>query len=185
VQGGHWQDLREKSSQYIGSLGFDSLAIGGSLGRSKKDMYNILDWVMPNLPETKPRHLLGIGVVEDIFEGVQRGIDLFDCVTPTRMARIGYVFVRPPLGTKNNKYRYKVLSTENSHEQSPLDPSCRCRVCKHYSRAYVNHLFKAEELLAYNLVSYHNTYFFLQLMREIREAIESGAFLEMKKKWGM
>ena len=183
VQGGHWQDLREKSASCIASLGFDSYAIGGSLGKSKKDMHNVLDWVVPHLPEDKPRHLLGIGVVEDIFESVERGVDLFDCVSPTRIARSGYAHIRPPIGTKKNKYRFKLKSIKNRTDKKPIDPNCKCKVCKNYSRAYICHLLKTEELLGYNLLSFHNVYFMLELMREIREAIEQGEFQKLKKEW--
>ena len=183
VQGGHWRDLREKSARYISSLGFDGFAIGGSLGKSKKDMHNVLDWVIPLLPEDKPRHLLGIGVVEDIFESVERGVDLFDCVSPTRLARSGYVYIRPPLGTKKNKYRYKLMSNKYKIDEQPLDINCNCKVCKNYSRAYIYHLLKTEELVGYNLISYHNVYFMLQLMREIREAIKTGTLDELKRVW--
>ena len=183
VQGGHWQDLREKSAKFISSLDFDGYAIGGSLGKSKQDMHNVLEWVIPYLSEDKPRHLLGIGAVEDIFESVERGVDLFDCVGPTRLARSGFVFVRPPLGTKKNKYRYKIRSLKNRADSSPLDPSCNCKVCKNYSRAYIYHLLKTEELLGYNLMSFHNVYFMLELMREIRRSIKNGTFQKLKKEW--
>jgi queuine tRNA-ribosyltransferase/7-cyano-7-deazaguanine tRNA-ribosyltransferase len=183
VQGGHWQDLREKSAEYISSLDFDGFAIGGSLGKSKKDMHNVLEWVIPHLPENKPRHLLGIGVVEDIFESVERGVDLFDCVGPTRLARSGFVYIRPPLGTKENKYRYKIKTLKNRLDSMPLDPNCKCKVCKNYSRAYIYHLLKTEELLGFNLISFHNVHFMLQLMREIRKAIETGTFQRLKKEW--
>jgi queuine tRNA-ribosyltransferase/7-cyano-7-deazaguanine tRNA-ribosyltransferase len=183
VQGGHWQDLREKSAKYISSLGFDGYAIGGSLGKSKRDMNNVLNWVIPHLPDNKPCHLLGIGAVEDIFESVERGVDLFDCVSPTRMARGGYVFIRPPLGTKKNKYRYKIKSIKYNMDDKPLDPNCKCHVCKSYSRAYVQHLLKTEELIGFNLMSYHNVNFILQLMKEIREAIETSTFQKLKKHW--
>jgi len=183
VQGGHWKDLREKSARYITSLDFDSFAIGGSLGKSKKHMHSVLDWVIPYLPEDKPRHLLGIGVVEDIFESVERGVDLFDCVSPTRIARSGYAYIRPPFGTKKNKYRYKITLIKHKSDGQPLDPNCECKVCKNYSRAYVHHLLKTEELLGYNLISYHNLHFMLQLMREIRDAIKTGTFQKLKKEW--
>ncbi len=183
IQGGHWQDLREKSAKYITSLDFDGFAIGGSLGKSKKDMHNVLDWVIPYLSKNKPCHLLGIGVVEDIFESVERGVDLFDCVGPTRMARSGYVYVRPPIGTKKNKYRYKLLSNKYKTDDIPLDPNCECKICKNYTRAYINHLLKTEELLGYNLISFHNLHFMIKLMREIRNAIESVTLQEMKKEW--
>ena len=183
VQGGHWQDLRENSAKYIASLDFDSYAIGGSLGKSKKDMHNVLEWVVPHIPKNKPRHLLGIGVVEDIFESVERGVDLFDCVSPTRIARSGYAHIRPPIGTKKNKYRFKLKSIKNRADKQPIDPNCKCKVCKNYSRAYICHLLKTEELLGYNLLSFHNVYFMLELMREIREAIEQGEFQKLKKEW--
>ncbi len=183
IQGGHWEDLRKKSAKYISSLGFDSFAIGGSLGKSKKDMHNVLDWTIPNLSENKPRHLLGIGVVEDIFESVERGIDLFDCVSPTRIARSGYAHIFPPLGTKENKYRYKLKSIKYKKDRGPIDPNCQCKVCKNYSRAYIYHLLKTEELLGFNLISYHNVYFMLELMREIRKSINEGYFQDLKKKW--
>jgi len=183
IQGGHWQDLREKSARYIDSLGFDSYAIGGSLGKSKKDMHNVLNWTIPNLDENKPRHLLGIGVVEDIFESVERGIDLFDCVSPTRIARSGFAHIRPPLGNKKNKYRYKIKSKKFENDERPIDPNCKCKICKSYSRAYVYHLLKTEEILGFNLISYHNVFFMLELMREIRKAIDNNTFRELKKDW--
>lgn len=183
VQGGHWQDLRKKGARFIAKQNFDSIAIGGSLGKSKKDMHNILEWVIPLLPEEKPRHLLGIGVVEDIFEAVERGIDLFDCITSTRMARAGYAYANPPYGNIKNKFKYKVTSIKYKYDQSPLDKECNCKICKNYSRAYINHLFKANELLAYNLLSYHNVYFFIDLMGKIRKAINEGDFIKLKKKW--
>ena len=183
VQGGHWQDLREKSARYISSLDFDGYAIGGSLGKSKQDMHNVLDWVIPNLSDDKPRHLLGIGVVEDIFESVKRGVDLFDCVGPTRMARSGFVYIRPPIGTKKNKYRYRLSANKFKLDEKPLDPNCKCKICKNYSRSYIYHLLKTEELLGYNLISYHNVFFMLELMREIREAIEAGTLEKTIKFW--
>jgi len=126
---------------------------------------------------------LGIGVVEDIFESVERGVDLFDCVSPTRIARSGFAHLRPPLGTKKNKYRFKMMSLKNLMDDQPLDPNCNCNVCKNYSRAYIYHLLKTEELVGFNLISFHNVYFMLQLMREIREAIKEGSFQELKKEW--
>jgi queuine tRNA-ribosyltransferase len=182
IQGGIWEDLRKQSAKYISSLDFDYIAVGGSLGSSKKDMHNILDWTIPLLPENKPRHLLGIGVVEDIFEAVERGIDLFDCVSPTRIARNNYVYIRPSLGNKKNKFRYK-LTAKYKEDFSPLDENCDCKVCKNYTKAYIRHLLKTSELLGYNLISYHNVYFLSNLMREIRDAISKGEFETMKKEW--
>jgi len=183
IQGGHWEDLRKMSAEYIASLNFDGYAIGGSLGKSKNDMYNILDWVKPIIPEDKPCHLLGIGVVEDIFVSVDKGIDLFDCVSPTRIARSGYSHISPPNGTKKNKFRIKISSINYRMDKRPLDPDCKCKVCKNYSRAYIHHLLKTNELLGFNLVSYHNLFFMLDLMREIRYSIENSSFQKLKKKW--
>ena len=146
-------------------------------------MYNVLDWVIPFLPVSKPRHLLGIGVVEDIFASVERGVDLFDCVSPTRIARSGFSHIGPPFGTKKNKFRIKISSMNYRTDKQPLDPNCKCKVCKNYSRAYINHLLKTNELLGYNLISYHNLFFMLELMREIRRSINESSLLELKKKW--
>jgi len=183
IQGGHWEDLRVKSAQYLATLPFDGYAIGGSLGKSKQDMHNILEWVMPYLPDEKPRHLLGIGVVEDIFESVERGIDLFDCVSPTRIARSGLVHILPPVGTKKNKYRYKIKTRKYQSDSKPLDPNCSCAVCQNYSRGYIYHLLKTEELTGYTLISYHNLHFMLQLLRDIRCAISEHRFNTLKKEW--
>ena len=183
IQGGHWEDLRVKSAQYLSTLPFDGYAIGGSLGKSKQDMHHILEWVIPYLPQDKPRHLLGIGVVEDIFASVARGIDLFDCVSPTRIARSGLVYIRPPVGTKKNKYRFKIKTRKYQLDSRPLDPQCTCTVCQQYSRAYIYHLLKTQELTGYTLMSYHNVHFMLEFMREIREAISNHSFKEMKKSW--
>ena len=183
VQGGHWHDLRQKSAKFIASQDFDSYAIGGSLGKSKKDMHNVLDWTIPFLPTNKPRHLLGIGVVEDIFESVERGIDLFDCVSPTRIARSGFSHIGPPFGNKKNKFRIKISSKNYRMDKKPLDPNCNCKVCMKYSRAYINHLFKTNELLGYNLISYHNLFFMLDLMRKIRCSIDENSLQKLKKTW--
>src|SRR3989344_1678660 len=175
----------KKSAKFICSLPFDSIAVGGSLGKTKLDMHNILDWIYPYLPEDKPRHFLGIGVVEDIFEGVERGMDLFDCVSPTRSARSGYAYVRPPLGNKMNKFRIKFTTANYKIDKRHLDPNCNCKTCKNYSLAYINHLYKSEEMLAHKLVSYHNIHFFLQLMEEIRTSIKKKGLKKLKRSWGL
>lgn len=184
VQGSYYKDLRQESAKYISSLDFDGLAIGGSLGKSKKEMHKVLDWTMNILPENKPVHLLGIGVVEDIFEAVDRGIDLFDCVSPTRIARTGLIYIRRDSGgNKKNKFRYKVTTGKSKLDTRPLDENCKCRVCKNYSRAYINHLFKSKELLAYELCSYHNVYFINDLMKTIRKSIKKGDYKKLKRYW--
>ncbi len=184
IQGGEYKDLRLKSAEFISSLPFDGFGIGGSLGKSKRDMLNILEWVIPILPKEKPRHLLGIGGVEDIFESVKRGVDMFDCVTPTRWARRGVVFVsRDAGGNRKNKFRIHIKRSEFKNDVSAIDPCCDCFVCQSYSKAYLRHLFKANELTFFRLASYHNIYFMTKLMEEIRESIENGRFEELKRKW--
>ncbi|MFH1590817.1 MAG: tRNA guanosine(34) transglycosylase Tgt [archaeon] len=184
VQGGMYRDLREESAKAIGSMEFDGFGIGGSLGKSKADMHHILEWVVPLLPDDKPRHLLGIGTVEDFFESVERGIDLFDCVGPTRAARVGLIYLRPESGgTKANKFRIKVTAGKYSKDTQPLDPNCRCPACQNHTRAFIRHLFKASEILALTLASMHNLYFFNTLMAEIRDSILDGTFSSLKKRW--
>ncbi len=174
VQGGAYQDLREQSSTFIGSMEFHGFAIGGSLGKSKSDMYNVLDWTIPLLPSSKPRHLLGIGEIEDIFEIVKRGVDLFDCVAPTRTARTGVLFVR---GEPRN--RIHILNSRFRSDPRPIDESCTCSTCLRYSRAYIRHLFAAKELLGIRLATIHNLSFIQNLMKEIRGSIESNTFPQL------
>ncbi|MCR5660671.1 MAG: tRNA guanosine(34) transglycosylase Tgt [bacterium] len=183
VQGGEWQDLREKSVAFIGNLPFQGFAIGGSLGKSKDDMHKVLDWTIPGLPQDKPRHLLGIGEIDDLFEGVERGIDTFDCVIPTRFARTSNLFV--PFGTPGaNKRGTLVLRNANfKHDELPVDPNCTCYCCENFSRAYLHHLYKSEEILGAVLGTLHNLHFMLKLMRDMRKAMEEGTFFEMKAAW--
>lgn len=173
VQGGAFADLRSTSARFIGSLPFDGVAIGGSLGKSKSDMHAVLDWSMPHLPVDWPRHLLGIGEPEDLFSCVERGIDQFDCVSPTRLGRHGHVYT--PEG--------KLLITRPEHKEDPrpIQDDCGCYTCRgRFSRGYLRHLFVANELLAYTLASLHNLYFILDLMAQIRAAIRRGALFELR-----
>lgn len=183
VQGGEWQDLRERSVEFIGSLPFQGLAIGGSLGKSKQDMHRVLDWTVPGLPSDRPRHLLGIGEVDDLFECVERGIDTFDCVIPTRFARTANLFV--PFGTEGASKRGTLVLRHTIHarDQRPVDPDCECYCCRNFSRAYLRHLFKADEILAYVLGTIHNLHFMLKLMRTIRASLDDGTFPELKARW--
>lgn len=184
VQGGAYKDLREESTKFISSLPFDGYAIGGSLGKSKKEMHHVLDWTIPLLQDDMPRHLLGIGGIDDIFECVERGIDMFDCVGPTRMARSGMLLICPESGgTFTNKFRIRITNTQFREDKSPIDPNCSCYTCKNYTRSYIRHLFVADELLAHRLASYHNIHFMLNLMKQIRESIKNNSFSELKKKW--
>ncbi len=167
VQGGEYKDLREESARFISSLPFFGFGIGGSLGKSKKDMLNVLEWTIPLLPENKPRHLLGIGEVEDIFLAVERGIDLFDCVIPTRLARHGTAIT--------SKGKIDLRKSKYLKDKSPLDKKCQCQVCQKYSKAYLSHLVREKEINSILLLAHHNLYFILNLMKEIRKAIKNGA----------
>jgi len=171
VQGGRHQDLREESARAISSLDFDGYAVGGSY--DKEDMGTAVRWVNEILPEDKPRHLLGIGAIEDLFLGVENGIDTFDCVIPTREARNGALYTR--------RGRVNINNAEYRKDFSPIEAECLCVVCKCYSRAYVAHLFRAKELLAYTLASIHNLHFFINLVDRIRDSIADGTFFEFKQ----
>ncbi|MBR9699679.1 tRNA guanosine(34) transglycosylase Tgt [Candidatus Woesearchaeota archaeon] len=185
VQGGWFRDLRVESAAFINNLGFKGIAIGGSLGKSKKDMHQILEWVIPLLDD-RPRHLLGIGEIDDIFECVSRGIDTFDCVSVTRNARRGSVYISPRNGGRfKNKFRINIKSARFKGDTKPIDPGCSCMVCKNYSRAYLRHLYTVNELSYFRLASYHNVYFMLHLLDSIRKSIKEGTFKQMKKKWLM
>lgn len=184
VQGGSFEDLRKESAKFISDLPFDGIAIGGvSVGESKKEMIDVLDWVEPLLPEDKPRHLLGIGEVDDIFNAVERGMDTFDCVIPTRFGRYGIIFAGKPEGNLRNKFRIDIKKTVFAKDKGPLCKDCECYVCKNFTRGYINHLFKANELSAYRLASYHNVYFLINLVSKIREAILNDEFEKMKNEW--
>jgi queuine tRNA-ribosyltransferase len=178
VQGGAFENLRKESAGYCAALDFDGYAIGGSLGRSKADMHHVLEWVLPLLPQDKPRHLLGIGEIEDIFEIVSRGVDLFDCVLPTKLARSGTLLVK-----EARRFRIHILNARFKDDPLPVDARCDCPTCSHYSRAYLRHLFLAKEALAARLATVHNVYFLESLMRQIRAAIRGQRFDALRKEW--
>ena len=169
VQGGIFHDLRVESARTLRDLDFPGYAIGGlSVGETKADMYATLDITVPELPLDKPRYLMGVGAPEDIVEGVARGIDIFDCVLPTRVARNGGLFTRGGrLNLRNAKYAADPL---------PVEPGCDCYCCQHFSRAYLRHLFKAGEILGLHLATVHNVRFMIRLMSEIREHIAAETF---------
>jgi tRNA-guanine transglycosylase len=177
VQGGAYRDLREESARVIGGLPFDGLCIGGSLGKSKKEMHAILDWTIPLLPDAKPRHLLGIGELQDIVEGVARGIDLFDCAAPTRWARNGALIVSREIA-ENPERRLNISNARFALDRAPIDPACDCYACKNFSRAYLHHLHRAKELIYYRLASIHNLRMLMRFTRELRAAIITGRFTE-------
>ncbi len=185
VQGGMMEDLRAESLRGLLDIGFHGYAIGGlSVGEPKEDMQRILAATAPQLPQDKPRYLMGVGTPEDLVEGVAQGIDMFDCVMPTRNARNGWLFTRyGDLKIRNARYR---------DDMGPIDESCHCPACDpqahgdsrpHYSRSYLYHLQKVQEILGAHLATVHNLYFYLDLMRQMREAIAQGAFVAWRKQF--
>jgi len=176
VQGGMYADLREHSARTLVDIGFDGYAIGGlSVGETKPLMYEMLEATVPHLPQDQPRYLMGVGTPEDLVEGVDRGIDMFDCVMPTRNARNGTFFTSfGKLSIRNSRYE---------RDREPLDPACNCYTCRNFTRAYLRHLFNAGEVLALRLGTIHNLYFYLNLMGEIRASIEQDRFKEFKKEF--
>lgn len=185
IQGGIYQDLRRQSAKYISAMDFDGIAIGGvSVGESKSQMADVLSWVCPVLPVSKPRHLLGVGEIDDIFCLVEHGIDTFDCVQPTRLARMGHLYVNKEIA-RDNLLKFTIDITKKSYarDTGPINPGCACYACKNYSRAYLHHLFRVRELLAYRLSTIHNLHFILNLTLQIRNAILKGKYREFKKRW--
>jgi queuine tRNA-ribosyltransferase/7-cyano-7-deazaguanine tRNA-ribosyltransferase len=174
VQGGEYEDLRKESAKFINSLPFFGFGIGGSLGKSKKDIIKVLNWTIPLLDENKPRHLLGIGEIDDIFHSIEQGIDLFDCIIPTRWARHGTGFT--------SKGRINLKSSKYITDKKPIDPECKCNVCQKYSRAYICHLLKEKEIYGIILLTEHNVFWILNLFKEIRKALKNDQFQQLKKR---
>ena len=169
VQGGMYEQLRKISAHGLLDIGFDGYAIGGlSVGEPKDERDKVLDSTLPELPSDKPRYLMGVGKPEDIVEAVKRGIDMFDCVIPTRNARNGFLFTR--YGT------LKIRNSQYQHDTRPIDETCGCYTCQHYSRAYLRHLDKCGEILGARLNTIHNLYYYQELMRDIRAAIAENRF---------
>ncbi len=184
VQGGAFRDIREESAQVIGSMAFDGIAIGGNLGKTKEDMHAVIEWTVPHLPRDKPRHLLGIGDIPDIFAAVARGCDTFDCVAPTRNARNAALHARwDDDGAPLPKFRLNLRNARFKDDPRPVVADCTCYTCQHYSRAYLHHLFRADELLAFTLGTLHNLHFITTLCAEIRQALRDGTFAAMQEAW--
>jgi len=192
VQGSVFKDLRTVSAEFISSLPFAGIAIGGvSVGESKREMKKVLDWVAPLLPKNKPRHLLGVGEIDDIFTLVKAGVDTFDCVMPTRLGRMGQILIKNPKSLpvrqagkiQNPKFTYEITKTKFAEDKRPLDLQCDCYVCRNFTRAYICHLFRSRELLAYRLATYHNLYFVNRLVFQIRQAIKENRLEELEKEW--
>ncbi len=176
MQGGMYKDLRYQSAMEIVELDLPGYAIGGlSVGEPREIMYEVLDYATDYLPKNKPRYVMGVGTPDHLFEGVERGVDMFDCVLPTRLARNGSAM------TSHGKVNIKNAKFERDF--TPLDHECDCYVCRNYSRAYLRHLFKANEILSSMLLSYHNLHFLVNTMKNIREAIEQDRFLEYKREF--
>jgi len=174
IQGATYQDLRTQCAKELVDIGFDGYAIGGvSVGEPSEIIYNILDFGASLLPLEMPRYAMGIGYPLDIIEAVERGIDMFDCVVPTRYGRNGTAFT--------SQGKIIIRNASFIEDFNPLDPKCTCYVCKNFTRAYLRHLFNAQEMLGLTLLSLHNVYFFLDLTRKIREAIKTNSFSEFKK----
>ncbi|MBY0574170.1 MAG: tRNA guanosine(34) transglycosylase Tgt [Undibacterium sp.] len=171
VQGGMFENLRDESLDALNEIGFDGMAIGGlSVGEPKEDMLRILSHIGPKLPENKPHYLMGVGTPEDLVAGVMNGIDMFDCVMPTRNARNGWIFTRyGDIKIKNARYK---------EDKTPLDETCGCYACKNFSRAYLHHLHRTGEILGARLNTIHNLHYYLELMRQIRVALDEERFAE-------
>ena len=169
VQGGIFSDLRQESARFLTGLDFPGYAIGGlSVGETKAEMHAMLEATTPLLPADRPRYLMGVGSPEDLFEGVARGIDLFDCVLPTRIARNGAVLTR--------RGRLNLRNAQHADAPHPIEEGCACYACQHFSRAYLRHLIAAKEILGLRLTTIHNLHFVLDLMRQIRTSILKGTF---------
>jgi len=178
VQGGVYKDLREQSARELIEIGFPGYSIGGlSVGEPKNIMYDVLDYTVPLLPKHKPRYLMGVGSPDALIEGAIRGVDMFDCVLPTRIARNGTAMTSGgQVSIKNAKY---------THDFTPLDHHCECYVCKNYTRGYLRHLYKANEILSARLMTYHNLYFLLNLMENVREAIMEDRLMDFRNEFFM
>lgn len=169
VQGGVFRDLRERSAEFLLELDFPGYAIGGlAVGETKAQMHAVLEWMNPVLPAHKPRYLMGVGTPQDLVNGVMRGVDIFDCVLPTRLARHGATWIKGErLNLRNARFR---------DDPEPLDASCDCYTCTHFSRAYLNHLVRTNEILGHILLTTHNVYFLINLAKRMRQAILDGEF---------
>lgn len=166
IQGSHFKELRAQAAKFTGSLDFDGFGIGGDLGRSKGEMLEIISWVTPFLDEVRPRHLLGIGYLEDMEDIIKAGVDTFDCTVPTHYARRGVAFT--------SFGRFHLNEKKFSNDRKPLDPGCECQVCQNYKRNYISHLIRAKEITGLRLLTFHNLFFFNTFVESIREKIKSG-----------
>jgi len=176
VQGGMHEDLRRKSAEDLIDIGFDGYAIGGlSVGEKAEVMYEVMDYTLPHLPDDRPRYVMGVGTPENLVEGVRRGVDMFDCVMPTRNARNGVLFTSfGKISIKQARY---------IDDSLPIDPDCDCYVCRNYSRAYLRHLYQSNEILSSVLNTTHNLHYYVGLMAQMREALDKGDFTNFYKEF--
>lgn len=181
IQGAKHKTLREESARVISAMDFDGIAIGGeSIGYNMAATKEILDWVVPIIPEDRPHYAMGVGFSPlDLFDVVLRGVDMFDCVAPTRIARNGTLFVQNP----EKNFKINITNATFREDTEPIDPTCTCMTCTNYSRCYIHHLFRAEELSAYRLATIHNLHFFMTLMKNMRKAIQDDRLLEFRKEF--
>ncbi len=184
VQGGAFGDLRRESASVIASMEFGGIAIGGNLGRTHQDMHDVIHWTVAELPEDKPRHLLGIGDIPGVIEGVARGCDTFDCVSPTRNARNGGALRRfDDDGRRLGNFRINLRSARYARDDRPIDPDCDCLACRNYSRGYLRHLLKTGEQLGQQLTTIHNLRFMTRMMEDIRGSLAAGTFQQFRRDW--
>ena len=182
VHGGRFDELRKFSAEFTNKY-FDAVSIGGAY-TSKEALFQMVSSCVPYFDDEKPRHLLGIGEIEDLFESVARGMDFFDCVAPTRRARHGTLFIHPKNGGKRqNSFAFHITNHTFQTDPNPIDPGCECYVCQNFSKAYIHHLFSGNELLAFQLATYHNLFFITSLMNKIRESIADDSFTLLKSQW--
>ena len=174
-QGGIYEDIRVEHAKQIAELNLDGYAVGGlAVGESHEDMYRILDAVVPVLPDNKPTYLMGVGTPANILEAVDRGVDFFDCVYPSRNGRHGHVYT--------NHGKLNLFNAKYELDDRPIEEGCQCPACRSYSRAYIRHLLKAKEMLGMRLCVLHNLYFYNTMMEEIRDAIDAGEYQSYKKR---
>jgi queuine tRNA-ribosyltransferase len=174
VQGSMYKDLREESAKSLVEIGFEGYAVGGlSVGEPEETMFEVLDWTIPHLPGDKPHYLMGVGTPKQLVEAVARGVDMFDCVIPTRLARHGSAYIADGTAIPVKAGRY-------AEDFTPIDEKCDCYCCRNFTKAYIRHLFNVGEILGLRLLTLHNLYYFINLMRGIRESLDNGTFAEFR-----
>lgn len=183
IQGGIYPDLRKESCDFVNSQPFFGHAVGGSLGADKTQMHDVVSLTTELLDRSRPIHLLGIGGIADIFNGVEQGIDTFDCVHPTRLARHGGALVRPDHRDNQDKEHINLNNSKYKDDYSPLEPDCPCSTCQNYTKAYIHHLLRSNELLGLSLLTAHNVNFMNRMMSSIRTAMKNNTLAQEKKRW--